>query len=118
MHLTVNGETRQQVLTEQLLFKPTETLTEMSSIFDLKVGDLILTGTPSGVALRLNADILKPIYDNSLSYQEKLDLFYESQKDNGYLAPGDVLRLEIKSVDGLIDLGVQENKIVQAVSVK
>lgn len=80
MHLTVNGETRQRVLTEQLLFKPTETLTEMSSIFDLKVGDLILTGTPSGVALRLNADILKPIYDNSLSYQEKLDLFYESQK--------------------------------------
>lgn len=40
------------------------------------------------------------------------------KKDNGYLAPGDVLRLEIKSVDGLIDLGVQENKIVQAVSVK
>lgn len=118
MHLTVNGETRQQVTTDQLLFKPTETLTEMSRIFDLQTGDLVLTGTPSGVALSLNADILKPIYDNLLSYEEKLEQFFASQKDNGYLAPGDIVRLEIKSMDGTIDLGVQENKIVQPITVK
>ena len=117
MHLEINGETRQRVFTDQLLFKPTETLSEMSSIFDLAIGDLVLTGTPSGVALRLNADILKPIYDNTLAYEEKLDLFYASQKDNGYLQPGDVMRLEIKSVDSKIDLGVKQNKIVQAVAI-
>lgn len=118
LHLSVNGETRQQVKTDQLLFKPTETLTEMSGIFDLKIGDLILTGTPAGVGLRLNAEILGIIYNNSISYEEKVEAFYNSQKDNGYLQPGDVMRLEIKSEDGVIDLGVQENKIVQAVAIK
>lgn len=118
MHLTINGETRQRGLTDQLLFKPTETLTEMSSIFNLNVGDLVLTGTPSGVCLRLNAEILGKISDNTVPHEEKIKFFYESQKDNGYLQPGDVMRLEIKSVDGVIDLGVQENRIVQPVAVK
>ena len=118
LRLSVNGETRQHVQTNQLLFKPTETLTEMSSIYNLKIGDLILTGTPAGVSLRLNAQILGIIYNNSIPYEEKVVAFYNSQKDNGYLQPGDVMRLEIKSEDGVIDLGVQENKIVQAVSVK
>ncbi|MER2107016.1 MAG: fumarylacetoacetate hydrolase family protein [Solibacillus sp.] len=118
LHLLVNGETRQRVLTDQLLFKPTETLTEMSSIFNLYTGDLILTGTPSGVGLRLNTDIINTIYDNSIPFEEKVSYFYETQKDNGYLQAGDVMRLEIKSIDGVMDLGVQENKIVQAVAVK
>lgn len=118
LHLSVNGETRQRVQTDLLLFKPTETLTEMSGIYDLNIGDLILTGTPAGVCLRLNAEILSVIYDNTISYEEKVEAFYNSQKDNGYLQPGDVMRLEIKSEDGVIDLGVQENKIVQAVTVK
>lgn len=118
LHLSVNGETRQRVQTDLLLFKPTETLTEMSGIYDLNIGDLILTGTPAGVCLRLNAEILSVIYDNTISYEEKVEAFYNSQKDNGYLQPGDMMRLEIKSEDGVIDLGVQENKIVQAVTVK
>ena len=33
-------------------------------------------------------------------------------------ARASVMRLEIKSEDGVIDLGVQENKIVQAVAAK
>ena len=74
--------------------------------------------TPAGVVLRLNAEILGIIYDNSIPYEEKVEAFFNSQKDNGYLQPGDVMRLEIKSEDGVIDLGVQENKIVQAVAVK
>ena len=72
MHLTINGETRQRGLTDQLLFKPTETLTEMSSIFNLNVGDLVLTGTPSGVCLRLNAEILGKISDNTVPHEEKI----------------------------------------------
>ena len=56
--LRVNDEVRQHSFSEHLLFKPTDTLTEMSTIFDLRIGDLILTGTPGGVCLRLNKDIL------------------------------------------------------------
>ncbi|QFK71918.1 fumarylacetoacetate hydrolase family protein [Pradoshia sp. D12] len=118
LHLQINGETRQRVLTDQLLFKPTETLTEMSEIFNLKTGDLILTGTPGGVCLRLNSEIINHIYDNTISHQDKIDHFIETQQNNGYLKSGDIMLLEIKSTDGSIDLGVQENKIIQAAAVK
>lgn len=117
LHLQVNGETRQQVLTDQLLFKPTETLSEMSEIFDLNVGDLVLTGTPGGVALRLNAEIIHKIYDNTLPHDEKTAFFIESQKEGSYLQAGDIMTLSIKSTDGKIDLGTQENKILQAIAV-
>lgn len=115
--LKVNGEIRQSVLTNQLLFKPTETLTEMSEIFDLEVGDLILTGTPGGVCLRLNADIIQKIYDNSLDFSTKMDYFRQSQQQGKYLNNGDILTLTIKSTDNKIDLGSQENKILQPVFV-
>ena len=118
LHLQINGETRQRVLTDQLLYKPTETLTEMSEIFNLKTGDLVLTGTPGGVCLRLNPEIISHIYDNTIPHQEKINYFVESQQSNGYLKAGDSMHLEIKSTDGSIDLGAQENKIVQAATVK
>lgn len=118
LQLEVNGEVRQQVLTEQLLFKPTETLSEMSEIFDLHPGDLVLTGTPGGVGLRLDADIIQFVADNQLSYDEKKARFIASQNADSYLKNGDVLTLTIKSTDGTVDLGRQQNKIVQAVAVK
>lgn len=117
LKLEVNGSIRQEVLTDQLLFKPTETLSEMSEIFDLHVGDLVLTGTPGGVSLRLNADIISTVFDNTIPHEEKLTYFRKTQQDNGYLQDGDVMKLTIKSTDGKIDLGVQENKILQAVAV-
>ncbi|WP_455663062.1 fumarylacetoacetate hydrolase family protein [Pradoshia sp.] len=114
LHLQINGETRQRVITNQLLYKPAETLTEMSEIFNLKTGDLILTGTPGGVCLRLDSEIINMIYDNAITHQDKIDYFIKTQQHNGYLKPGDIMRLEIKSTDGVIDLGVQENKLIQA----
>ncbi|MFJ7831056.1 fumarylacetoacetate hydrolase family protein [Peribacillus sp. NPDC097284] len=118
LHLEVNGETRQHVITDQLLFKPTETLSEMSEIFNLKTGDLVLTGTPGGVCLRLNAVIIQYISDNAIPHEEKLSYFIDTQKDNGYLQDGDVLRLSIKSTDNVMDLGMQENKISHTIPVK
>ena len=118
LHLEVNGETRQHALTDQLLFKPAETLTEMSEIFNLKTGDLILTGTPGGVCLRLNADIIQRIFDNTIPHEDKISYFIDTQKNNGYLQDGDVIRLTIKSTDNVIDLGIQENKILQAIPAK
>lgn len=117
LKLDVNGETRQEVLTDQLLFKPTETLSEMSEIFDLQVGDLVLTGTPGGVSLRLNPEIIATVFDNAISYEEKLAIFRETQKNNGYLNSGDVMKLSIISTDGKLDLGIQENKILQKLAV-
>ncbi len=51
--LAVNGEVRQNDSTENLVFKPAETLAELTTFSDLSPGDLILTGTPAGCALRV-----------------------------------------------------------------
>lgn len=90
----------------------------MSEIFNLRTGDLILTGTPGGVCLRLNADIIQRIFDNTIPHEDKISYFIDTQKNNGYLQDGDVIRLTIKSTDNVIDLGIQENKILQAIPAK
>src|SRR6185312_10809660 len=50
--LTVNGEMRQDGLAADMVFGPAATLTELSGLEHLDVGDLLLTGTPGGVALQ------------------------------------------------------------------
>ncbi len=47
--LDVNGERRQQGDLNQLIWKVPETISYLSGLFELKSGDLIMTGTPSGV---------------------------------------------------------------------
>jgi len=115
--LRVNDEVRQHSFSDHLLFKPTDTLTEMSTIFDLRIGDLILTGTPGGVCLRLNKDILEKMIDINTTYEEKINYFVDTQKENGYLQPGDIIELEIRSRDHYIDLGKQRSTVVQSISV-
>ena len=51
--LAVNGAVRQKDSTANLVFKPAETLAELTTFSDLSPGDLILTGTRAGCALRL-----------------------------------------------------------------
>ncbi|RHW38449.1 FAA hydrolase family protein [Lysinibacillus yapensis] len=117
LQLDVNGECRQLATSDQLLYKPAETLEEMSEIFNLRTGDLILTGTTGGVGLHLNAEIFKGLNNPSMSHDEKVKYFVQSQQERGYLQDGDHVRLTIKSIDGAIDLGVQENKIVHSAKV-
>lgn len=47
--LKINGETKQQDLTNLMLFPIHRILSHMSAIMTLEKGDLILTGTPKGV---------------------------------------------------------------------
>jgi fumarylpyruvate hydrolase len=48
--LDVNGARRQSGDLDQLIWKVPEILAELSRLFELHPGDLIFTGTPSGVA--------------------------------------------------------------------
>ena len=48
LQLLVNGELRQNTFTNQMIFKPTDTLSEISSFMNLSTGDLILTGDTWG----------------------------------------------------------------------
>jgi 2-keto-4-pentenoate hydratase/2-oxohepta-3-ene-1,7-dioic acid hydratase in catechol pathway len=49
----VNGELRQDASTEDLIFGPDEMIEYLTTVFPLEPGDLLLTGTPSGVGAGL-----------------------------------------------------------------
>ncbi len=57
-HLEINGNTAQQGNTEMMLWNFDEIIAEISKYFTLKTGDLIFTGTPSGVGKVLVGDKL------------------------------------------------------------
>lgn len=48
-HLDINGETRQKGNTRDMIFHINQVISHVSKYFTLKIGDLIYTGTPSGV---------------------------------------------------------------------
>ena len=56
--LTVNGETRQSGDLSDLIWNVPATIAYLSTLFELRAGDLIFTGTPSGVAAVQRGDRL------------------------------------------------------------
>jgi 2-keto-4-pentenoate hydratase/2-oxohepta-3-ene-1,7-dioic acid hydratase in catechol pathway len=48
--LSVNSEVRQQGNSQDMLFSIVELLVEISNVFTLLPGDIVMTGTPKGVA--------------------------------------------------------------------
>jgi 2-keto-4-pentenoate hydratase/2-oxohepta-3-ene-1,7-dioic acid hydratase in catechol pathway len=57
--LTNNGKTVQKGNTDNMLWKIDELISYVSQFFTLKIGDIIFTGTPSGVAKVNSNDILE-----------------------------------------------------------
>lgn len=115
LQLSVNGEVRQSANTSQLLFKPEETLTELSEILDLLPGDVVLTGTPGGVALKLSQDEAALLNNPAVSFAEKQAVFMETQsRIHAYLQDGDEIVCTVKTKDGRVDLGTQTNKVVSS----
>jgi 2-keto-4-pentenoate hydratase/2-oxohepta-3-ene-1,7-dioic acid hydratase in catechol pathway len=110
--LTVNGQVRQKDSTANLVYGPAETLTELSGVHDLHVGDLIATGTPSGCALSVPSPAKQRIAA-LLPEAAKWRMFMKIQAGRSqYLRTGDIVEARIASADGLIDLGVQRNCVV------
>jgi len=58
IHLSVNGEGRQDATVGLMLFNPVETIKNISSRMTLEKGDLIFTGTPAGVGRVVKGDKL------------------------------------------------------------
>lgn len=56
--LKVNGETRQNAMTSDMIFPVADLLAYASGIFTLEPGDLLFTGTPEGVGPIGNGDVL------------------------------------------------------------
>jgi 2-keto-4-pentenoate hydratase/2-oxohepta-3-ene-1,7-dioic acid hydratase in catechol pathway len=75
----VNGELRQDASTSDLVFSIPELVAFIAEAITLEPGDLILTGTPSGVGMALDPPV--------------------------FLGPGDVVRIEIDGL-GVIEHGI------------
>ncbi len=111
LELKVNGEVRQSDNSANLVFKPSETLTELSTFSDLAVGDLVLTGTPSGCALRIPSPLIVKLF-SLLPESMRWKMFKKIQgKRPQYLNVGDKIQTRIFSDDKLVDLGTQKNTI-------
>jgi len=113
--LAVNGEVRQDGYCREMIFKPAQTLTELSGLHDLAPGDLLATGTPAGcAAVAPKSKLVRWIF-RVLPEQRKWALFLSKQQSNPrYLKPGDQMVASIRTDDGRIDLGEQRHRIVQA----
>lgn len=109
--LSVNDEPRQDSLAGDMVFGPAETLSELSQLEDLAVGDLLLTGTPGGVALQPPNAVVQKIA-GLLPDARRWDLFVRTQRrSRAYLRPGDRVTASIRTDDGALDLGTQHNTV-------
>jgi fumarylpyruvate hydrolase len=57
--LKVNGEIRQQGDLNQMIWKVPEMISYLSGLFELHPGDLIMSGTPSGVGAIVRGDVME-----------------------------------------------------------
>lgn len=82
MQLSVNGEMMQDATTEGMIFNIAEQIAYLSGICTLKPGDLIATGTPTGVGMGRGV----------------------------YLKPGDVMVASIENIGAIENHVVEENR--------
>ncbi len=80
--LTLNGETMQHSNTREMIFRIPALIAHLSSVFTLEPGDIIATGTPSGVGF--------------------------ARKPPVWLKPGDEVRVRIEGVGELVNPVVGE----------
>ncbi|MER5258111.1 MULTISPECIES: fumarylacetoacetate hydrolase family protein [unclassified Streptomyces] len=108
---TVNGETRQNSTTAEMITKPDRALTALARFQTMAAGDVLLTGTPGGTALRSPGKALELI-GSLLPPAKKWQAFFARQAKNpAYLKPGDVVTASISTPDGSLDLGTQRTPV-------
>lgn len=82
LKMLVNGEVRQSVNTSEMIFNIWQQIAYLSTVMTLEPGDVLATGTPSGVGLALNPP--------------------------QFLQVGDVARVEIEGIGHIENVIVQE----------
>ncbi|TFG12940.1 MAG: FAA hydrolase family protein [Promethearchaeota archaeon] len=63
IELKVNGEVKQSSNTKHLLFKVPDLMEYITSLFTMEPGDIVATGTPSGIGPVLPGDIIEAIIE-------------------------------------------------------
>jgi 2-keto-4-pentenoate hydratase/2-oxohepta-3-ene-1,7-dioic acid hydratase in catechol pathway len=110
--LSVNGQVRQDSTTADMIVRPARALTLLSRFQPMSPGDLLLTGTPGGTALKAPGGIAGKVA-GLLPPATRLKLFFKREAGNPrYLRDGDVITTTIASPGGDLDLGTQRNTII------
>jgi 2-keto-4-pentenoate hydratase/2-oxohepta-3-ene-1,7-dioic acid hydratase in catechol pathway len=110
--LAVNGQVRQDSTLADMIVGPAQALTLLSRFQPMAPGDLLLTGTPGGTALKAPAKIAGMLAA-LLPPATRWKLFFQREAGNPrYLRDGDVITATIASPDGRLDLGTQHNAII------
>ena len=110
--LSVNGQVRQDNTVADMIVRPARALTLLSRFQPMAPGDLLLTGTPGGTALKAPAKLAGTIA-GILPPATRWRLFFNREAANPrYLRDGDVITATITSPDGQLDLGTQHNTII------
>lgn len=109
--LSVNGEVRQDSTVADMIVRPEEALTLLARFQVLDAGDLVLTGTPGGTALKAPSKVVEKIA-GLLPPAVKWRLFFSRQASNPrYLHDGDVVTATIARADEALVLGTQVNTV-------
>jgi 2-keto-4-pentenoate hydratase/2-oxohepta-3-ene-1,7-dioic acid hydratase in catechol pathway len=110
--LRVNGEVRQDNTTADMIVRPPRALTLLSRFQPMAPGDLLLTGTPGGTALKAPPK-LAGMLAGLLPPATRWRLFFGREAANPrYLQDGDVVTATIASPDGQLDVGTQRNTVI------
>ncbi len=110
--LAVNGQVRQDSTLADMIVGPAQALTLLSRFQPMAPGDLLLTGTPGGTALKAPAKIAGMLAA-LLPPATRWKLFFRREAGNPrYLRDGDVITATIASPNGRLDLGTQHNTII------
>ncbi|MBS45697.1 MAG: fumarylacetoacetase [Nocardioides sp.] len=112
--LSVNGDVRQDSTVADMMVTPDRALTLLARFQALDPGDLLLTGTPGGTALKAPHPLVEKI-GALLPPAVKWKAFFKRQASNPkYLQPGDVVATTISDLERGIDLGQQQHTVVAA----
>ena len=112
LRLSVNGQLRQDSTVADMILRPAQALTQLARFQPMAPGDLLLTGTPGGTALKAPARAAEKLA-GLLPPATRWRLFFARQARNPrYLRDGDVITARIASADGRLDLGTQHNTVI------
>lgn len=111
LRLNVNGSPRQYDNTANMLYRPAETLTELTEFCNLSPGDLLLTGTPHGCVATSPPQLVRRLATALLPEDKLWASFIKMNRAKPYLRPGDVIDASIRNSSGSLDLGSQRTTI-------
>ncbi|WP_306184936.1 MULTISPECIES: fumarylacetoacetate hydrolase family protein [unclassified Streptomyces] len=109
--LKVNGTTRQDRTTTDMIVRPAHALSLLARFQNLQPGDVLLTGTPGGTALKSPGRLLTTLAALLPPHKRWQKFFARQQANPDYLKDGDVVTARIATDDGVLDLGEQRTVV-------